>query len=184
MCFPSHQSPNVHPGTRQRQKLAKWCTSGSSLDVGGCGSVYHARLRQNATGQTSTLERLPPSRKRNYANWTGEARVNWPMENTTGQKLYLILKALCKHYNQHELDGKTHGGSSEYKLTAPNSVFLLANMMGTTHEISLFTTFCHGCKGKKKFATVTNGCKERNFTGFSHEYGILDTFFLKVSQKI
>ena len=33
------------------------------------------------------------------------------------------------------------------------------------------------------FATKTDGCKEANFMGFSHEDGILDTFAKKVSQK-
>ena len=34
------------------------------------------------------------------------------------------------------------------------------------------------------FATVTDGCEEANFVGFSHEYGILDTTFYEFSQKM
>ena len=34
------------------------------------------------------------------------------------------------------------------------------------------------------FATVTDGCEEANFMGFSHEYGILDTTSKKFSQKM
>ena len=34
------------------------------------------------------------------------------------------------------------------------------------------------------FATVTDGCKEDNFMGFSNEYGILDTTSWKFLQKV
>ena len=52
--------------------------------------------------------------------------------------------------------------------------------MGISHETSLFATASHGCKKKYplqpwlwllriffSFATVTDGCKEQNFMGFS-----------------
>ena len=38
-------------------------------------------------------------------------------------------------------------------------------------------------KGKISFATMSDGCEEANFMGFSHENGILGTIFGKVSQK-
>ena len=34
------------------------------------------------------------------------------------------------------------------------------------------------------FATVTDGCEEANFMGFSHDYGILETTSKKKSQKM
>ena len=41
--------------------------------------------------------------------------------------------------------------------------------MGKSHAISLLATVSHGCKEKKKtFATVTDGCQEANYMGFSH----------------
>ena len=43
--------------------------------------------------------------------------------------------------------------------------------MGKSHEISLFATVIHGCKGKSNIfpvATVTEGCEEANFIGWSH----------------
>ena len=47
-----------------------------------------------------------------------------------------------------------------------------------------FATMSHGCEGYFPFATLTDGCKEANFKGFSHEYGILDAISWKFSLKM
>ena len=45
-------------------------------------------------------------------------------------------------------------------------------------------TLSHGCKGFfSPFAAMNDGCKEVNFMVFLHEFGLLDTLALKVSQK-
>ena len=70
--------------------------------------------------------------------------------------------------------------------------------METSKDINLFENVSRGCKEKNilcnheswfpriffPFATKTEGCKEANFTGFSHENGILATIVKKVSQKM
>ena len=47
-----------------------------------------------------------------------------------------------------------------------------------------FAIISHGCKGYFfPFATMTDGCKEANFIGLSHEYDILDTTSWKIPLK-